>query len=178
MRLDCKSRRTGALLPLGVPDIKRAICPYSPFCRICNPTSNKISGFTIRLIWFLFYWITNPYNNCVWIANPDELSGKAGSIGKTLSPFCRICNPTSNKISGFTIRLICFLLYWITNPYNECVWIANPDERGRSLPIGGGLGWGLFFLTFSLSISELFPTFASTYDRRSFRSLCAHVRVH
>ena len=72
MRLDCKSRRTGALLPLGVPDIKRAICPYSPFCRICNPTSNKISGFTIRLIRFLFYWITNPYNECVWIANPDE----------------------------------------------------------------------------------------------------------
>ena len=54
MRLDCKSRRTGALLPLGVPDIKRAICPYSPFCRICNPTANKISGFAIRLIRFCF----------------------------------------------------------------------------------------------------------------------------
>ena len=98
------------------------------FCRICNPTANKISGFTIRLIWFLLYRITNPYNNCVWIANPDELSGKAGSTGKTLSPFCRICNPTANKISGFTIRLIWFLFYWITNPYNNCVWIANPDE--------------------------------------------------
>ena len=107
----------------------------SPFCRICNPTANKISGFTIRLIRFLFYWITNPYNNCVWIANPDELSGKAGSIGKILSPFCRICNPTANKISGFTIRLIWFLLYRITNPYNNCVWIANPDElsTGKTL---------------------------------------------